>query len=70
MNNKPQGHIFLKNVGKYINFGPNAYYVPGKPTIPKPVNYKFLISIPKDGNKNQNEIFWIISENEEQFQLK
>lgn len=57
---KPQGSILIKDVCQYLSVGPYTRCVPGRPSLPSKGDENLLICIPKDLQKKEKEILWVL----------
>ena len=57
---KPEGTIRVREVAQYLSVGPFTRCVPGRPSLPSKGDENLLICIPKDMNRKEKDILWII----------
>lgn len=57
---KPELTIRIKDVAQYLSVGPFTRAIPNRPTLPPRGDENLIISIPKDMNRKEKEILWLI----------
>jgi hypothetical protein len=57
---KPEETIKIRDVCQYLSVGPYTRCVPGRPKLPNGGDENMLICIPKDTQKKEKEILWIL----------
>lgn len=57
---KPEGTIRIKDVAQYLSVGPFTRAIPNRPTLPPRGDENLLISIPKNMERKEKEILWIV----------
>jgi hypothetical protein len=56
----PEGSILIKDVAQYLSVGPYTRSIPNRPSLPPRGDENLLISIPKNMERKEKEILWII----------
>ena len=57
---KPLFSVLLKSVAQFLCVGPFTRSVPGRPSLPHAGDENLLISFPKDMQRKEKEIIWLI----------
>ena len=57
---KPEETIRIKDICQFLSVGPYTRCVPGRPTLPSKGDENMLICIPKDIQKKEKEILWVL----------
>ena len=57
---KAEGTIRVKDTCQYLAIGPFTRCVPGRPSLPNGGDENLLICIPKDMQRKDKEILWIL----------
>jgi hypothetical protein len=57
---KPETTIRIKDICQYLSVGMYTRCVPGRPSLPAQGDENMLICIPKDIQKKEKEILWIL----------
>lgn len=57
---KPEGYIVIKDICQYLSVGPYTRCVPGRPSLPPKGDENMFICIPKDAQRKDKEILWIL----------
>jgi len=57
---KPEVTIKIVEVAQFLSVGPFARAIPNRPSLPSSGDENLLISIPKDLQKKEKEIMWIL----------
>ena len=59
-NRTPEGTILIKDVAQYLSVGPFTRSIPNRPKLSSSGDENLLISIPKNMERKEKEILWII----------
>lgn len=57
---KPEVTIKILDVAQFLSVGPFTRAIPNRPSLPSHGDENLLISIPKDTQKKEKEIMWIL----------
>ena len=58
---KPEVSIRITEVAQFLSVGPFTRAIPNRPSLPSHGDENLLIAIPKDLNKKEKEILWILA---------
>ena len=58
---KPDETIKIRDVCQWLSVGPYTRPIPGRPKLPPRGDENMLVCIPKDQQKKEKEILWLLA---------